>query len=151
MRHDAERLIREAAETAKFLSPEDRLGRLAREVGALRGHVVNLCGVANLLSNSTIDRDQRCHYVDAALGDIPVLLEVDWEKGDAGIYTLPNGDPGFPPTDASVSIIAAFIAGERVEDLEVNFSKSILERWTTHAIEVLEEAASDQDDWGNET
>ena len=44
----------------------------------------------------TLELDEK-HWLD---------VEYDYEPGDPGIHTYPNGDPGVPGTSASVTIKA---------------------------------------------
>jgi len=138
MRQSAEQLIREAEETGKFLSPEDRTGRMAREIGVLRAIVVSLCTALNSLTNQDVYRDPRSRWLDTEVEDLPVLLEIDYEKGDPGVHTFPNGDPGYPPTPASVAISYVYIAGYRIDDFESVFTGGLHERWVRYAEEQIE-------------
>jgi hypothetical protein len=119
---------------------------LAAQVGFLTRELKEAGEEIAQAKNLRVERVKGRWYVDSWLGDVPVLLEADYEKGDPGRHTLSNGDPGYPPTPASTSVYAVWIGGTLVEDLDTIFTEWQLERWNEAAETAISEALSDRDE-----
>lgn len=94
-------------------------------------------------------RTKGFNYVDAMLGEVEVLLEVEYDRGDPGVHTFSNGDPGYPGTDSSTTLIDVYIGGESVLpggecSIEDVFCYSLIEKWEAEALEKIEADLSNE-------
>lgn len=44
------------------------------------------------------------NYIATLVGDVELEVEYEYEAGDPGVYTYPNGDPGYPGHDSTVHV-----------------------------------------------
>ena len=132
---EARALNRKATYPSEGLAAEN--GFLTRELREASEEIARF-------ENKRVPREKGSLYFDFFLEDIPVLVEVDYEKGDPGRYTLSNGDPGYPPTPASVAVTRVWIAGWKIDSPEAVFSDWQMEKWSTQAEEAITEAEADR-------
>jgi hypothetical protein len=61
-------------------------------------------------------------YQTIILGDQQLEVRFDYTPEDPGVYTLPNGDPGYPPSPESIDEIISIKWGDiDVTDLVYEF------------------------------
>jgi hypothetical protein len=61
-------------------------------------------------------------YETIILGDQQLEVKFDYTPADPGVYTLPNGDPGYPPYPESIDEIISIKWGKiDVTDLVFEF------------------------------
>jgi len=60
-------------------------------------------------------------YETIILGDQQIEVKFDYTPADPGVHTLPNGDPGYPPSPEEVEIISIHWGDIDVTDLVFEF------------------------------
>jgi len=60
-------------------------------------------------------------YETIILGDQQIEVKFDYTPADPGVHTLPNGDPGYPPSPEEVEIISIHWGDTDVTDLVFEF------------------------------
>lgn len=65
---------------------------------------------------------------EGVLGELKLSVEYKYHKGEEGINTLPNGDPGFPDSSPRIEICSIKI-----------YNKEYLQEFTINVIEKLQE------------
>lgn len=48
----------------------------------------------------------KTYTIDTWIGDDDVRVVVNYIPGDPGCHTMRNGDPGWPPTDPEIEVVA---------------------------------------------
>jgi hypothetical protein len=98
----------------------------------------------------------RPTHVDLTFGEVTIRFSGVYTPGDSGRHTLPNGDPGYPPTPSEFEWDAAHIGElevtEMVEELVgLNFDElcsKLLERVEEEADEDFDEPRRDDSTLG---
>lgn len=130
----AARILRQAAEHAKEYGGTTGL---CQEVGFLRGAIEGLAVLVDQANNVGVKPSNGCALVPQYLDDADVLLEVEYERGEAQTWD----DPGYP---ASVTLCSVFIGGIQV--CRDAFSDSQIAKWEQAGLDLLGEAEADARD-----
>ena len=130
----AARILRQAAEHAKQY---DGAAGLAQEVGFLRGAVEGLAVMVDQANNVGVKPSNGCALVPQYLDDADVLLEVEYERGEAQT----SDGPGYP---ASVTLCSVFIGGIQVS--RDAFGDGQIAKWEQAGLDLLSEAEADARD-----
>jgi hypothetical protein len=128
--------ITAAATSAAHL--HDPLDRMAHTIGHLQASIRELC--AKYTGEG--QRPQTgCNFYTATVGDASVLVEYEYEPGEASQTSGPP-ERCYEGTPASVSIIQALVNGAWCDPTDV-FPESVLERWAEEIAEREDESAAD--------
>ena len=133
MTTSAAQLIREASEAvAGVHDPRDRL---AQQVGYLQSIVRDLC---LQYTGDGAKSQAGCKFAGLIAGDAPVLVEYEYEPGEASQTSGPP-ERCYEGSPASVAIIQALVNGAFCDPTDV-FSEAVLARWQEE-IEAIEDEA----------
>lgn len=59
---------------------------------------------------------------------IDMEVETYYEKGDKGVHTYSNGDPGYPPTPDEYWIEAIYVGCENIVEIVSEYDKEQIEK-----------------------
>lgn len=85
-------------------------------------------------------------HVDLVFGEVTIRFSGVYTPGDPGRHTLPNGDPGYPPTPSEFEWDKAFIGELEVTEMVEELLALDFEELCSKLLERCEEAEADDAD-----
>lgn len=110
----------------------------------LEKRIRELCADLQLLTGQSAIATPGCDTTTVVLGDLDVLVEYEYDAGERGCHTLPNGDPGWPEIPPTVMLVSLFLNGKWIAPADI-LSQDRIEKIEQEIMEQIADKARADD------